>query len=324
MASVPILSGGSWNSTVTVEGYAAREGENVVAYNNTVMPGYFQTLRIPLLLGRDFSERDARWTPAKGTPAKDGDPGLPRRHRQPGIRPPGTFKAGTRSAATSGSATTREPPLPMEIIGVVGTAHYVGIRDEAEPQLFFPLLEDSTPRALSVYVRTSSPPDTLFGPLRAAMRGLDPNLPVYELHTMTDKVNESLRTERLVARLSTVLSVCATVLAVIGLYGVMAYTVTRRTREVGIRMALGAQSTSVAWLFVREAAILVGFGCLLGLPALWAFGQWVRSQLFGIDPLDPVTIAVASLLLAAVALAGAMVPALRATRINPLQALRVD
>ena len=108
------------------------------------------------------------------------------------------------------------------------------------------------------------------------------------------------------------------------LYGVMAYTVTRRTREVGIRMALGAQSTSVALLFVREAAILVGFGCLLGLPALWAFGQWVRSQLFGIDPLDPVTIAVASLLLAAVALAGAMVAALRASRINPLQALRVD
>jgi putative ABC transport system permease protein len=136
--------------------------------------------------------------------------------------------------------------------------------------------------------------------------------------------NDSLRTERLVARLSTVLSVCATVPAVIGLYGVMAYTVTRRTREVGIRMALGAQSTSVASLFVREAAILVGFGCLLGLPALWAFGQWVRSQLFGIDPLDPVTIAVASLLLAAVALAGAMVPALRASRINPLQALRVD
>jgi ABC-type antimicrobial peptide transport system permease subunit len=136
-------------------------------------------------------------------------------------------------------------------------------------------------------------------------------------------VGDSLRPERLVARLSTVLSVCATLLAVIGLYGVMASTVTRRTREVGIRMALGAQSTSVAWLFVREAAILVGFGCLRGLPALWAFGQWVRSRLFGIDPLDPVTIGVASLL-AAVALAGAMVSALRASRINPLQALRVD
>jgi predicted permease len=318
MASVPILSGGSWNSTVTVEGYAAREGKNVIAYNNTVMPGYFQTLRIPLLRGRDFSERDARWTPAKeGVPdyrVAIANQEFVRRY----------FRGRDPIGRHVGFGNNPGTATPMEIIGVVGTAHYVGIRDEAEPQLFFPLLEDSTPRALSVYVRTSSPPDTLFGPLRAAMRGLDPNLPVYELHTMTDKVNDSLRTERLVARLSTVLSVCATALAVIGLYGVMAYTVTRRTREVGIRMALGAQSTSVAWLFVREAAILVGFGCLLGLPALWAFGRWVRSQLFGIDPLDPVTIAVASLLLAAVALAGAMVPALRATRINPLQALRVD
>ena len=121
------------------------------------------------------------------------------------------------------------------------------------------------------------------------------------------------------------LSVLATLLAVIGLYGVVAYTVARRTREVGIRMTLGAQSMSVVWLFVREAAILVGFGCLLGLPALWAFGQWVRSQLFGIDPLDPFTIAVAAVAAsAAVALAGAMVPALRASRINPLQALRVE
>jgi predicted permease len=318
MAWVPILNGGSWNSSVTVEGYAAREGENVESYNNTVMPGYFQTMRIPLLLGRDFSERDAKWTPAK-----EGEPDyrvaianqeFVRRY----------FRGRDPLGRHVGFGNNPGTPTPMEIIGVVGTAHYVGIRDEAEPQLFFPLLEDSTPRALSVYVRTSSPPEMMFAPVRAAMRGVDPNLPVYELHTMADKVNQSLRTERLVARLSTVLSVCATFLAVIGLYGVMAYTVTRRTREVGIRMALGAQSTGVAWLFVREAAILVGFGCLLGLPALWAFGQWVRSQLFGIDPLDPVTIAVASLLLAAVALAGAMVPALRASRINPLQALRVD
>jgi predicted permease len=318
MAWVPILNGGSWNSSVTVEGYAAREGENVESYNNTVMPGYFQTMRIPLLLGRDFSERDAKWTPAK-----EGEPDyrvaianqeFVRRY----------FRGRDPLGRHVGFGNNPGTPTPMEIIGVVGTAHYVGIRDEAEPQLFFPLLEDSTPRALSVYVRTSSPPEMMFAPVRAAMRGVDPNLPVYELHTMADKVNQSLRTERLVARLSTVLSVCATFLAVIGLYGVMAYTVTRRTREVGIRMALGAQSTGVAWLFVREAAILVGIGCLVGLPALWAFGRWVRSQLFGIDPLDPFTIAVAALGLAAVALAGATVPAVRASRINPLQALRVD
>jgi predicted permease len=318
VASVPVLSGGSWNSSVTVEGYAAREGESVVAYNNTVMPGYFRTMRIPLLFGRDFSQRDARWMPDK-----EGDPDYRvaianQRFVQKYFRGRNPIGRHVGFGGNPGTAT------PFEIIGVVGTAHYVGIRDEAEPQLFFPLLEDRTPRTLSVYVRTSSRPETLFGSVRTAVRALDQSLPIYELRTMDEQVNQSLRTERLVAHLSTVLSVLATLLAVIGLYGVVAYTVARRTREVGIRMTLGAQTMSVVWLFVREAAILVGFGCLLGLPALWAFGQWVRSQLFGIDPMDPFTIAVAAVGLAAVALTGAMVPALRASRINPLQALRVE
>ncbi len=318
MASVPVLNGGSWNSSVTVEGYAAREGENVESYNNTVMPGYFQTMRIPLLLGRDFSERDARQTPAE---KRTSDYRVAIANQ---LFVEKYFRGRSPIGRHVGFGNNPGTPTPIEIIGVVGTAHYVGIRDEAEPQLFFPLLEDRTPRALSVYVRTSGRPETLFAPLRTGMRGVDPSLPLYDLHTMTEQVDQSLRTERLVARLSTVLSVFATLLAVIGLYGVMAYTVTRRTREVGIRMALGAQSTGVAWLFLREAAILVGFGCLLGLPALWAFGRWVRSQLFGIDPLDPVTILVAAVALGAVALAGATVPAVRASRINPLQALRVD
>jgi predicted permease len=318
IASIAVLKGGSWNSSVTAEGYAAREGEDVESYNNTVMPGYFQTMRIALLLGRDFSERDARQTPAK---ERTSDYRVAIANQ---LFVDKYFRGTSPIGRHVGFGNNPGTPTPIEIIGVVGTAHYVGIRDQAEPQLFFPLLEDRTPGVLSVYVRTTSPPETLFAPLRTAVRGLDPSLPVYDLRTMADQVDQSLRTERLVARLSTVLSVFATLLAVIGLYGVMAYTVTRRTREVGIRMALGAQSTAVAWLFVREAAILVGFGCLLGLPALWVFGQWVRSQLFGIDPLDPITIGVAAVGLGAVALAGALLPAVRASRINPLQALRVD
>ena len=315
---VPVLSGGSWNSSVTVEGYAARDGEGVVAYNNTVMPGYFRTMGIPLLFGRDFSERDARWTPVN---ERDPDYRVAIANQ---LFVQKYFRGRNPIGRHIGFGDNPGTATPFEIVGVVATAHYVGIRDEAEPQLFFPLLEDRTPRTLSVYVRTSSRPETLFGPVRTAVRAVDQSLPIYYLRTMENQVNQSLRTERLVARLSTVLSVLATLLAVIGLYGVVAYTVARRTREVGIRMTLGAQSMSVVWLFVREAAILVGFGCLLGLPALWAFGQWVRSQLFGIDPLDPFTIAVAGGGLAAVALAGAMVPALRASRINPLQALRVE
>jgi putative ABC transport system permease protein len=118
--------------------------------------------------------------------------------------------------------------------------------------------------------------------------------------------------------------VLATLLAVIGLYGVMAYTVTRRTREIGIRMALGAHARRVAWLFVSEASRLIVIGFVIGLPAVWALGRYVQSQLYGVEPLDPLTIALAVIGLAAVASAGALVPALRAARINPLTALREE
>ena len=178
-------------------------------------------------------------------------------------------------------------PTKIEIVGVVGTSKYVALRDEAEPQLFFPILETSAPPALSVYVRTRQEPTALFETLRRTMRELDASLPVFQMVTMEQQVNRSVTNERVIAGLSSVLGVLASLLAVVGLYGVMAYTVTRRTREIGIRMALGAQARGVAWLFVREAVILVGLGFLIAVPAAWALGRYVESLLYGLKPADP-------------------------------------
>jgi ABC-type antimicrobial peptide transport system permease subunit len=154
------------------------------------------------------------------------------------------------------------------------------------------------------------------------VRELDADLPIFGLSTMEERVQRSVTNERVIAGLSSVLGVLASLLAVVGLYGVMAYTVTRRTREIGIRMALGAQAGRVTWLFVREAAWLVGFGFLVAVPAAWVLGRYVESLLYGLQPADPWTALVAMAALGTVAGIGAMIPARRAARTNPLTALR--
>ena len=312
-----ILDGGSWNSTVSLDGRAAKPGEPVISFNHVVMPGYFTAMRIPLLRGRDFTVHDAHW----GSPAGQGEFRVAIANRKFVERYLGAADPIGRRVGFGGDPGT---PTKIEIVGVVGTSKYVALRDEAEPQLFFPILETSAPPALSVYVRTRHEPTAVFETLRRTIRELDANLPVFQMVTMEQQVNRSVTNERVIAGLSSVLGVLASLLAVVGLYGVMAYTVTRRTREIGIRMALGAQARGVAWLFVREAVILVGLGFLVAVPAAWALGRYVESLLYGLKPADPVTMVAAMSALAAIAATGAAVPARRATRINPLKALREE
>jgi ABC-type antimicrobial peptide transport system permease subunit len=180
------------------------------------------------------------------------------------------------------------------------------------------------PTSFVVYVRSARAPETLFASIRTTIRAVDADLPIFHMTTMARQLDRSVTSERLVAGLSGVLGVLATLLAVVGLYGVMAYNVTRRTREVGLRMALGAQAHRVVSLFAREAGWLVAAGFLIGLPCAWAFGRYVQSQLYGVEPLDPLTIIAAMLGLGTFAAAGALIPALRAARINPLSALREE
>jgi ABC-type antimicrobial peptide transport system permease subunit len=164
----------------------------------------------------------------------------------------------------------------------------------------------------------------MFNLVRQTMTQLDPNLPIFAMTTLDDTLQQSLSNERLMASLSGIFSGLATLLAMIGLYGVMAYTVSRRTREIGIRMALGAVSGNIAWLVMREVLVLVVVGMAIAGPAVWALSTYVRSQLYGVTPADPMTLAAASIALAAVAGLAGLIPALRAARVNPITALRYE
>lgn len=175
---------------------------------------------------------------------------------------------------------------------------------------------------MTAYVRTSQPASAAFPALRGLVHNLDSNLPIYGVRTLVEQADRSLVTERLVASLASGFGILATVLAAIGLYGVMAYTVTRRTREIGIRMALGAMRGDVAWLVMREVLVLLAIGLLIGIPVALGLSRFVQAQLYGIKPADASTMAMAVVGIAGVATLAGYLPGRRAMRVDPMQALR--
>ena len=194
----------------------------------------------------------------------------------------------------------------MEIVGIIGDAKYMNVRDEVPRQVYVPFLANNFVSGMTGYVRTDMPAEQVFSLVRDTIRKLDSNLPIYELRTIETQIDRSLSSERAVASLSSLFGLLATLLAVVGLYGVMAYTVARRTREIGIRMALGALQGNVLWLVMREVLVLIGAGIALGLPAAIGLSHLVQSQLFGIQPYDPVTLAAATIGLSLVAAGGGL------------------
>ena len=214
---------------------------------------------------------------------------------------------------------------PYEIVGVVRHSKYTKVNEKENPRVvYLPFAQEPNPASLMLYAHTSAEARTLFATLRREVTALDPALPMNDLRTMRDQVDESLSAQRVIATLSAFFGILATLLAGLGLYGVMAYTVTRRTREIGIRLALGAGRGSLLSMVMREVAVLTLAGVAIAIPIALALTRLIRTQLYGIVPNDPLSIASAALVLIAVALLAGYIPAERATRVNPITALRYE
>lgn len=305
-ASVALLSGDEWDSSTQVEGYQAKDGEDMQAFMNSLSPGYFQTMGVKLLEGRDFDARD--YVP-------DAKVAIVNRKFAEHF-----FK--NKSAV--GRHLGRGRPgskLETEIIGVVEDSLYEGPRQGVRRQVFVPHYGSF---GVAFYVRSNLGSSQMYPALRNEVRKLDAAMPIYSMKTLSDQLDQTLLSERLIAILSAGFGALATLLAAIGLYGVMAFVVTRRTKEMGLRMALGAPRTTVLWLVMKEVLMLLAIGLFIGIPSALGLAQYVSSQLFGIQPRDPVLAGSTVLLLAVISAAAGLIPAHRASRIDPILALRYE
>src|SRR5262249_40891299 len=187
----------------------------------------------------------------------------------------------------------------IEIVGVAGDTKYENMREEIPYELYVPAAQQGFVNGVTVYARAAGDPERLFTALRAEVRSVDVSVPMYDMRTLTGQMDISLLTERLLATLSSVFGCLATLLAALGLYGVMAFMVTRRTREIGIRMALGAGQRAVVWMVLRETLMLAGIGVAIGLAGAYGVTRLIQAQLFGVQPTDLLTMAAAALGIAA-------------------------
>ncbi|HLZ92462.1 MAG TPA: ABC transporter permease [Candidatus Acidoferrum sp.] len=326
LASMRIMENNEWDSSMTVEGYTAPKPEDrAQPYMNMIGPGYFATMGIPIVAGRDFRLSDdremkrenlsdepenERWTPT----AVMINEKFARKY----------FAGRNPVGMHVGFGSDPGTPTQMEIIGVVKDVKYTNLRDEIPEQAFIPYMGSRFVSDMTVYLRTTGEPNQLMTSIRAKVREMDANLPIYAMRTMDEQISNSLSTERMIASLSTVFGFVATMLAIIGLYGVMSYSVSQRTREIGIRMALGAEQLKVIGMVMREVLLLIAIGVGLGVPAALALTSVVKSQLYGLQAHDPWTLGLATALLVLVACAAGYVPALRASRVDPMKALRYE
>jgi predicted permease len=307
LAAVPILAGNEWDSTMSVEGHQAKDGEDMQAFMNGLSPGYFATMQIPFLEGRDFRPLDAQEETAVAI--------VNRRFIEHFFK--GESAVGKRIGRGSGPGTK----LNIEIIGVVADSLYEGPREGVHRQVVVPKWGNG---GATIYVRTQNASDNAYSVLRNEVKQVDASMPIYDLKTVERQLDETLLNDRLIALLSAGFGLLATLLASIGLYGVMAFVVARRRKELGLRLALGAEPSKVLWLVMKEVLILLSIGLAVGIPTAIGLGRYVSSQLYGIEPNDPWIAGSTVALLALVSAAAGMIPARRASRIDPILALRYE
>jgi putative ABC transport system permease protein len=308
-AEEPLIADSDWGSNITAEGEPPDVAGTRHVLRNGIGPGHFSNLGIPLLKGREFTRRDGADAPKVAvvnesmakTFFRDGD-ALGRRIR---------FGRGSQ-------------PPDIEIIGVVKDSHHSGVKEEPKPFVYQPYAQTKELGGLHYYVRTAQEPSVLAGAVRQAVSEMDSSLPVFDVRSFEQQIETRLSGDQLVALLATIFGALAALLSAMGIYGLLAYTVTQRTREIGVRMALGAEPQRIGIMIGKEVSVLIGLGILLGLPLAYALGRFVASMLYQVRVFEALSVTGALLALALVAVVAAYLPAKRATRVDPLVALRYE
>jgi predicted permease len=319
IARVQLLLGGAWNNSLTIQDRERFTTDHEVQIN-AVTPGFFATLGARIVAGRDFNQHDSLNVAVvhQSLPVSESgqrvvivNEAFVKRYF--GGRNP----LGARIAM--GSKSDAKPDT--EIIGVVENISYRSVREQWE-QAYYPIGTELS--GSNFYVRFRGTPDSAFRTIREIISSADPALPITYFRTLDEQIDRSLNTERMLAALSSSFGALALLLSMVGLYGVMSYVVTQRTREIGIRLALGATRISTIWLVLGDALVMIVAGTAIALPCVWALGRLVESQLYEVKPTDPATILAATLVLCSTALGAALIPARRASAVNPTDALRFE
>jgi predicted permease len=300
------MSGSFSRFGIEAQGYQARPGEEMAVLFNQVAPQFFATFGTPILLGREFTAQDLPESPKVA------------------IINQGVARRFFGSDNALGKRITLENYKDLEIVGVVADAKYRNLKEAPPLTAYVPYSQYEQLGQRTLCVRAAGDAGAIVAAIRQEVRNLDPNLPVYNVKTFAEQINDSVGQERLIAMLSSFFGFFALLLASLGLYGVMAYAVTRRTREIGIRMALGAQRASVQWLVLRETMLLALVGTAIGLPAALTATRLTEGLLFNLSATDPLTITLATLSLMLIAVLAGYLPARRAARVDPMVALRHD
>jgi len=306
---VPLLSGSSWGTDVLVEGFESGPDIDSNSRFNNIGPGYFRTLGIQLLAGREFTSGDA----GKETTVAVINEAFARK-----------FGLDPRDAVGRGMSSNSDGELDLQIVGVIEDAKYADVKDAVPPQFFVPYRQQREIWGLTYYLRTGVDPSGVMQAIRQVIAGLDPNLPVENLKTLEQQVQENVFLDRMISTLSAAFATLATLLAAIGLYGVLAYSVAQRTREIGLRMALGAAGSKVRGMILRQVGGMILVGGVMGILAALAMGRGAQSLLFEMEGSDPLVIGLSAALLTAVALGAGYIPAFRASKVDPMTALRYE
>ena len=307
-ALVPLLAGDNWGNSVHVQGFKCDPDIDCNSRFNEIGADYFKTFDVPLVAGREFTDADR--TGAQRVAIVNME--FARK-----------FNLGS-DAVGKYMGDGDNDSLNVLIVGLVRNVKYSQVKDSVPAVYYRPWRQDAGVGALNYYVRSQLPPESMLGSLRSTMRRIDPSLPVEDLKTMRQQVKENVFLDRMISILASSFALLATLLAGVGLYGVLSYSVAQRTREIGVRMALGADAGRVRMLVMRQVGAMLLVGGAIGIAAAIALGRAARSLLYQLEGHDPVALAVSVVLLACVALAAGYIPARRAALVNPIRALRYD